>query len=182
MADGKDTNSLSYFKHQPLTTFELLQIIISIFGFALVIRSINQVSNTLHNTASQNITSQLLELDNIFIDKDNAKLWPYFHEGKSLDISEQATDYGRIISIADYHLDFFDLFYAQAMYLPELSEGTAARTAWENYIYDSFAESPVMCERINDVQSWYEPELVTKAVTPCRTIGILIEMDPSNTK
>lgn len=167
-----------------ITPFECLVLMIDLLGFVVLIYSLRLLvkqteamtiqtrlltdqaqqsvlqtqaqAQALESSVYQGILDKQLEMDQVLI--ENADLRPYFAEGKPI----RAIDprYQRVLAIAEYQLDFFDLLLRQSQYLALLDRKGQAWAAWETYIRDSFARSPILCEHLQQIQTWYTPELL----------------------
>lgn len=156
-----------------LTPYELISLVISLLGLISLIiiyiqtREITaQTKNSaasLHSTAYQAVTTQEMEVDKLFI--EHPTLRPYFFSGK--EIREDSPDYALAESIADYELDFFDSAQSQLRLLKELDPTNIDEDAWNSYFDDSFANSPILCRRLNELATWYIPALVAREKNVC---------------
>ncbi len=88
------------------------------------------------------MSTQLLELDKVFIEHPNMR--KYFN---GRDVKAGDPDYDAAASIADYNLDLIDNFYA---FQPHLDPANYDLEAWENFFVASFKNSPVMCHVLKD--------------------------------
>lgn len=157
-------------RHKPLTTYELVTLLLSVvglFSLFLIAKQVN-VANEQAQLAkiqtkaltTQHVMTELYELDKIFISYPHLR--PYFYDGT--EISDSNTDYERVRAIAEFQLDFFDSFLTQREYLtlkPDELEN------WRTYIKDSFRNSPTMCRRLKGVEGWYNSELEDIAKSHC---------------
>jgi hypothetical protein len=146
-----------------MTRYERWSLGVSMVGVIAVVLSLGsifvqtqQLNKTLESNAAQTLTGQLLDLDKVFI--ENADLRKYFFEGEDIQKDDEEND--EVVAIADYYLDFFYSFLAQTRYLPELQTNSPSWRAWATYIRDTFASSPIMCKRLNEVQGWYTREYI----------------------
>jgi hypothetical protein len=180
----------SIVRRQALTPFELVTLAVSICGLLSLLFIIQQVrlANAQVEAAkeqtqlqrTQSVMDQMLELDKLFI--EHPDLRPYFYEGQEIRQGDQdelnggqevkgeretpvafKKRYQRVLAIADFQLDFFDLFLNQSESLILSQED---KENWLSYITDSFAKSPVMCQRLNSVKSWYSIEMYE--ISKCR--------------
>lgn len=162
---------ISMLEKGTLTRFELISIVFSFLSLvALVIglspifiiyRQTSEISQqtrnsalSLENSVYQTITTQEMEFDRLFV--ENPKLRPYFFSG--LEIKEGDPDYAKAESIADYELDFFDSAKGRLRLLERVGYD-ANMTAWDRYIDDSFANSPILCKRLERLGAWYGESL-----------------------
>jgi hypothetical protein len=111
------------------------------------------------------VNSKQLELDSIFI--QNPDLRPYFFEKKKIDKNDK--NYNKAVSVADYTIDYFDLFYSQVDYFlpPRIDLNQKAFNSWKTYIKQSFKLSPILCQRLNEVKGWYSSEFVHFVGSEC---------------
>ena len=102
------------------------------------------------------VLDKQLEIHKIFLDAP--KLRTYFENG--IEIRESDQYYNKVISIADYHLDFFDLLWGQGDNFLSLKDDEDAWRGWQIYIGDTFNKSPALCQRLKTVSSWYENNFI----------------------
>ena len=169
-----------WIKPQQLSPFELLSLLgtlATIVGIFFLIVQTNKASEALESSAYQTISSQLLDLNKLFVDK--SELRPYFFSGKDLTEAdaEYTKIYTQVISIADLQLDFFDSFWTQADHISDLRNDSAGWKAWDQYITDSFANSPIMCRRLSQVQRWYTCDFTDSYAGACPA-GTYQRVDP----
>jgi hypothetical protein len=159
-----------------MNDYEKFSLLIQIIGFILVIISLCFLSqqtsaqvegvkaqvegvrsqvNGLRSSAYAVVMDKQIEIHKIFLEKPSLR--PYF-EGKKIQKSD--IEYAQVQALADYHLDFFDFFWAQEEnFLYSDKDGDAWR-GWKTYIGQSFDRSPILCERIKEVKSWYENSFI----------------------
>ena len=156
-------------KVNSLTFYEKLSLIIS-FLSALSIGSIFvqfwQTKTNLQASMYATITTETLEMDKIFLAHPNLR--PYFYEDK--DISEITDDETRhkVMIIAEYQLDYFDLVMTQLDYIPTDKDSKEDKDNWDKYFADSFAHSPALCRRIGLNPDWYMTRLVNLSEENCK--------------
>jgi hypothetical protein len=109
--------------------------------------------------AISTIYGSILELDKTFL--AYPELRPYFYSGEV--ISPTDDKYNKVLSIAEYQLDLFDLFWQHSSYLSKRQDWVA----WEKWISAGFADSPIMCKHLNALQDTYSEGLVDFAVDTC---------------
>ena len=110
------------------------------------------------------IATQTLEMDRIFIERPDLR--PYFYGG--VDIKEDDKNYNLVLSIAEYQLDYFDSTRTELGYIPPDHDTQEDRETWHHYLADSFAKSPILCERIKSNSNWYMEDLVKIAQSNCK--------------
>lgn len=118
---------------------------------------------------------------------DNPDLIPYFWERKSLKkvplkSLEEEQDFNRkVIALADYHLAFFELIWTQREFLvtyftdyshiKSFDEGTFEETwdstGWAKYIKQSFENSPILCELVQENKDFYQKNFVDTVLGYC---------------
>ena len=129
----------------------------------IAVQQTGEMKKSLQSSAWQTIHTHQLEFNKIFI--EDPKMRPYFDRG--IYINETHSDYDKVVSIADTQLDFFDSVISQRDYLEGVGWLKDAWKAWENYIVQSFENSPIMCKRIEQVSNWYVPEFNDRANKAC---------------
>lgn len=100
----------------------------------------------------QMITQQMVQINRLFI--EHPDLYPYFNDKKGIQKDESI--YPKVIAMADMLLDFMDTFeddYVRS--LPHMQDNEKFWTAWQNYFEDQFRISPALCNRFNEIRSWY---------------------------
>lgn len=118
------------------------------------------------------IATHTFEMDRLFIEHPNLR--SYFYDGK--DIDQKDKDYDLVIAIAEHQLDYFDATWTQLGYIPDDEDKKEDRETWKRYFFDSFANSPILCRRINMNRSWYMQSLLQKADEACkRDVAISIQ-------
>lgn len=152
-----------------MTLYESLSLAISVAGFTAVIISIGLLirqaqegtrqtklmSESLRNSAFYADANYMFAADDIFI--DHPELRPYFYSGK--DIRKDDLTYDKVIAVAEFLLDFFGCILLKIQHYPQDPQIWPCNW-WEEYIIDSFANSPILCEYLESVKTWYIPELM----------------------
>jgi hypothetical protein len=114
---------------------------------------------SIDNSVYQDMMARQLDLNKLFIEK------PALHRklyGKvPAESSKWPSDLG---AIADYHLDFFQLIYAQRGRLPALHDPNGAWLTWENTVRAAFENSDALCVRMRENQRMYSSELTGTAL------------------
>jgi hypothetical protein len=151
---------------EPLTLYELLSLVISIAGFITVIISLvlltrqtremtlqsKYVASSLEKTVYETASGRGFALDKIFI--DNPELRPYFYSGK--DIGEDDPCFDKVVAVADFILDFMDYIVLQPQHFAQIF----SPKSWEPWMKDMFANSPVLCGRLQEVEGrWHSKAL-----------------------
>jgi hypothetical protein len=167
--ESKNTSDSQAIKKE-MSQFEKLTLVVQSFGLIVTIGTLfflgKQVADqsvatkaqteAVQSATYQGIMDKMFEIDKIFI--ENPKLRPYFFEKKLAHKND--ADYQKVISIADYHLDFFQMLWSQSSFLPELQRDSTAWRSWSGYMKDLFGNSSVLCDRLEDTQSSYEEDFV----------------------
>jgi hypothetical protein len=144
-----------------MSLYEVLSLLISSLGFGAIVVSLfflrqqvteatvqtAKVSASLKSSVYSGITEATLTVDRLFI--DHPELRPYFYSEKL--VSENDTDYHKVLAAAEYILDFFSAIVMQAKHFPEIWP----RLEWEEYMVDMFARSPALCDYLKSVSNWY---------------------------
>lgn len=173
-------------KPTPITLYQKLSLIISFLGIislffigaqtylifeqnAKMAEQNTKMTKNMQASMHSTITIQTLEMDKIFL--ANPEIRPYFYDGWEVpDEKKNARIFNKIMIIAEYQLDYFDLVMTQQDYLPVDQDTEEDRNNWTEYFKDSFAESPALCKRLNANPEWYMPRLVMLAKTNCKRI------------
>jgi hypothetical protein len=153
-------------------TYKLWSLCISFCGFVLVLLSLQANNRQISNNAAQSermaksirlaldatVVDQVTKLDEVFMRRP--QMVPYFYDGKA--ISEGDENYAEVSATALMVLDVFDLLVGQNRRHKELWE---TPEAWDAWMIDVFATSPVMRDTIARYPTWYGDtmkELCTK--------------------
>ena len=153
-------------------TYKLLSLCVSVSGFVLVLIGLQATNQQIANNAEQSermsksirlaldatVVDQVTKLDEVFMRRP--QMVPYFYDGKA--ISEGDADYAEVSATALMMLDVFDLLVGQNRRHKELWE---TPEAWDAWMIDVFATSPVMRDTIAKYPTWYGDtmkELCTK--------------------
>ena len=133
--------------------FEVFSAVLVTTSIVFLIRQTDAQIDALKSSTFSDIAGQQLELNRNFLAQP--ELRKYFAP-KGQPIASNDPNYNAAIALADYHIDFFSLFWGQSTYFIQSSDTQDADVAWNNYVGDMFRQSPVLCERLNQIQSWYE--------------------------
>lgn len=144
---------------QPLTTYEILSLIVSIAGFATVIITLiltrNQtalIAKSLEGNIHQSSASQMFDVDSIFI--NHPEMRPYFYSRK--EINEDDPAYNKALAISEFLLDYFGSILIQRKQYPNVWP----TNWWHPYFVDLFANSPLLCHRLKATKEWYIEEML----------------------
>lgn len=113
-------------------------------------------TKALRSSTYQGILDKQLELDKIFI--ENPELRPYVFEKK--EIKKSNSNYHKLISVADYQLDFFQMVWSQSEFLPEMQSSGLAWDSWAGYMKATFEYNSVLCSRLREVKGSYNRDFV----------------------
>lgn len=109
------------------------------------------VANSLAVSAFDSLVSPVFQIDQLFF--AYPELRPYFYSGK--DINEDDSDYDRVIAIAEYILDCFDVILIN---IPHIHHPPEYVNVCRQYIIDSFANSPILCKYHESMKTWWVAE------------------------
>lgn len=99
------------------------------------------------------VMNQALAQDELFI--KNPEMRPYFYEGKELTAGDPL--YHKVLSTAEYLLDFYDSLEKQLKRYPYL--WIHEQKGWEANTVDMFSWSPVLCRYLDSSREWYSDSL-----------------------
>lgn len=133
--------------------FEVFSAVLVTTSIVFLIRQTDAQIDALKSGTFADISGRQLELNQTFLARPELRKY-FAPNGQSITPSDP--NYNSAIALADYHIDFFVLFWGQSTYFIQSSETPEAEVAWNNYVGDMFSQSPVLCERLNQIQSWYE--------------------------
>jgi len=153
---------------------EKLSLLFEVFSAAIVAISIvflviqtNAQVVALKSSNFADISGQQFEIHKIFLAQPELKNYFAFN---GQPIAPEDPNYNAAVALADYHIDFFSLLWGQATYFIKSAETQEAIGAWDNYTRDMFSQSPILCERLNQIQSWYEPAFLDwiESISTCK--------------
>jgi hypothetical protein len=104
----------------------------------------------LHSSLIAEESRWTLEVDKVFI--DHPEFQPYFERNKPISNNDDAS-YLRVAAVADFMMDGMETILE--------TETGHVNEGWESWINDSFANSPILRERLCQNPTWY-PELYSK--------------------
>lgn len=165
-------NSLTFYEKLSLS-ISLLGALSLVFIFIQTLQATENLTKTTTNMKASmyaTMTAQTLEMNKIFL--QHPDLRPYFYDKK--DLSEVPDKdihhtHHRIMIVAEYQLDYFDLLMTQLDYIPTDEDSEEDKANWNKYFADSFANSPALCKRISLNPDWYMTRLVNISKEKCRT-------------
>lgn len=151
-------------------------IVVLIWQTAVQNKSLKIQNQSLVSNSYSRVMNEQLKLTNIFIEKPD--LGPFFMDDGSANNSIKLKSikdsdpelYYQIIAVADIHLDFFELVLGESTYFLSYLDDEESNVfdtvpwdneaweTWQQYIKDTFAQSPVLCQRLKQVQKWYTEE------------------------
>jgi hypothetical protein len=103
------------FNRKPLefigTIFSVLNTVIAVVGIWFVVVQIGNLRDSLDSEAYNAVSTQLYDLDKVFVEKPNLR--PYFEEGRKIDPSISDEMRNDILAYATLKLDFIEDYYAQ---------------------------------------------------------------------
>jgi hypothetical protein len=137
--------------------FEVFSAVLVTTSIVFLIRQTDAQVDALKSGTFADIAGQQLELNRNFLNRPELRQY-FAPNGQS--IAPENPNYDAAIALADYHIDFFSLLWAQSSYFLESSNTQESDVAWNNYVGDMFSQSPILCERLNQIQSWYEPNFL----------------------
>jgi hypothetical protein len=116
---------------------DIATLIILVVGLWFAFDQAGKIRDSIDTSTWNSVSTQLLELDKVFIEHPNMR--KYFN-GQDVKVGDP--DYDSAAAIADYYLDLIDDFYA---FQPHLNGANYDFDAWHNFFVSSFKNSPVMC-------------------------------------
>lgn len=141
-------------------TIQTVSLIGAVIGVVLVLVSLHKNTKTLRNSVAQNVTGLVTGLDRMFIERPH--LYPYFYEDvdpKELRDSKDPKErerYREIEAAATMVLDVLDVVNTQSTQFPEEWD---TPEAWDHWVADEFARSPILCRVLDEHKNWYGPGL-----------------------
>lgn len=137
----------------------ILSSFVTIAGLSVIVwqafvatRALEVQAKALEVQAWQGISNEMTEINKQFI--EHPELYAYFEKKKPIKPNDKL--YPKVISMADMILDFVDQFDDDFVRkLAGMEDGGKYWSAWNNYFKDQFRMSPALCNRYNEVKSWY---------------------------
>lgn len=140
--------------------YKKLSLFISSGGFLLIVVGLtvnfiqsNRVEKSIRATVQNSVLNHVLTLDKLFMDKPYLR--PYFYEGKPID--EKDEKYQEVVMAAEMVLDIFDIIAAQNQNFLEFWDDPQA---WDEWMIDTFATSPILRDTLDKRSSWYSKFLI----------------------
>jgi len=156
---------------QPMTVYEVISLIVWTVSSVTVVVSLfwvyrqtsifakqtEYVSRSLMLSLSESLNSQSHEIGRLFV--EYPELRPYFYNSRTID--EKDPLYPRAEAVADLILDIFWTMSSQAQRIETGTLGTDGdANLWQEFLIDSFAESPILVKTLMKRQNWYGQALV----------------------
>ncbi|HEV2694108.1 MAG TPA: hypothetical protein VG347_14530 [Verrucomicrobiae bacterium] len=130
-------------------------LLVSVSGFMAVVLTVRInteqekiASINMINGLQQSMAKITVDLDRVFVDRP--ELMPYFYGRK--DISESDTNYLQVEATAVTVLDVFDIASSQP---DRYKDQWKHPEAWDEWIIDTFSESPVLRQVLRKRADWY---------------------------
>jgi hypothetical protein len=133
------------------TILTLAYVIVTLVGFLLLRRQIQQVDSSTRGETYGELYGQQHSITQFFI--NNLQLRPYFYDNQ--EISSADADFAKIMAVAEMVADFLEHIYLQLPNLPE-----DVREGWESYMVRIYGNSPALRLHCEDNASWYSDELI----------------------
>jgi hypothetical protein len=156
---------------QPMTVYEVVSLIVWTISSLTVIISLfwvyrqttifakqtDYVARSLTLSLSESLNSQSHEIGRLFV--EYPELRPYFYDSQTID--ENHPHYARAEAVAELILDIFWTMSSQAQRLEAGTLGTAGGdNLWQEFVVDSFAESPILVKTLMKRHNWYGPAMI----------------------
>jgi hypothetical protein len=124
---------------------------------AIFSKQTEYVARSLVETLSESLNNQSHEISRIFV--EHPELRPYFYGGKTID--ENHPDHPRAEAVAELILDIFWSMYSQSQrgdVRALVVDGSDK--LWQDFVGDSFAQSPILVKTLMKRRNWYGQALV----------------------
>lgn len=154
MSTTKETERRLFSYIRQITFFEMMYLLVSIAGFFLIWRTLDATKKSIHYSVYLQMTNWTRDLDRDFI--EHPELVRYFTRGDSIAPSD--TNYIRAHEMAQQYLDDFDAILANKSYF-DIDNTDDSKEPWINWINDCFSHSPILCQKFEETERWYTPEL-----------------------
>ena len=140
MRNGRE--GVDWFKR----SIDIVALLILAVGFYFIYDQISRIDSSVKESQKSadlatwnSVYQQWLILDKLFV--DNPDIRPYIYSRK--DISEDDPNYGKVQSYALYVINLIE--YAEGSRISEDSAYSARRETLEQYFFQIFANSPIVC-------------------------------------
>jgi hypothetical protein len=135
-----------------MTVVAVLQLVVSAFGFGVVLWTLRVLIRTLDAQSSAGVATRQLEFDKIIL--EHPTLYRYFYQGQ--DVGPDDPEFARVMAAAQVLANYFDGFFQQqGMYRQMWPD-----RLWKAYIRDHVAKSPVLRRYVTENSGWFSPEFV----------------------
>jgi len=153
------------------TPYEVLSLIVSTISSIAVVISLvlvyrqtsifakqtQYVARSVLVSLSESMNNQSHEISRLFI--EYPELRPYFYDGQT--IEEQHPDYHRAEAVAELILDIFWTMGVQARrYIQHEVRTEGDGNLWQDFVAESFAQSPLLVKTLLKRQNWYGKAMV----------------------
>ena len=109
------------------------------------------------------IATQLLDVGKTLV--EHPELYKYIYGGEPPPTDQKSLEYARAYAMGDMVLNFIDNYTSlEAHLIPKYYD----LNAWHKYIEDTFSNSPIICQVIQNSKSQYGRDLVAIAEKRCR--------------
>jgi hypothetical protein len=123
---------------------------------AIFSKQTDYVARSLTETRSENLNNQVKEITRVFI--TYPELRPYFYEGRVIEPND--VHYHRAAAVAELILDIFWSMSATTERLLPYEFSPDGQRLWEDYLADSFSQSPILVQTLTEHQAWYGQAIV----------------------
>ena len=107
-----------------------------------------KMAKSVRANVTNSTVTHVTRLDEIFIERPY--LTPYFYEGKPVDAKDKK--HLEVYATAVMMLDVFDVVGNQTRHYPEFWDEPGA---WDEWVIDVFANSPVLRDTLDKHKNWY---------------------------
>jgi hypothetical protein len=142
-------------------TISSLAVIISLYWVnrqtAIFAKQTEYVARSLVESQSESMNNQSHEISRIFVQYPELRLYFYYAQP----IEENHPDYPRAEAVAELILDIFYTMSSQAQRADlSASASVEAGNLWQDFVGDSFAQSPILVKTLTKRQNWYGQAMV----------------------
>jgi hypothetical protein len=142
--------------------YKVIQLLVSVVGFFLIIVGLalnywqaGNVAKATRANVGHSVVTHVTNLDKVFLERPY--LMVYFYDGKPIDKKDEK--FAEVRAAAVMVLDVFDLIATQNRHFPEYWDKPGA---WDEWMIDVFATSPILRETFDEYQDWYGEGLKDK--------------------
>lgn len=127
--------------------------IVGVTTLYFVVRELRHLGEHIQVASINNIYTQMIDIDKLFVEKPDLKLYFYCNKSPDKNMGEQERE--QLFSIAEILVDYFDNVFQQKKAI-----GGSTFKAKGAYMRDIYKKSPILREYITPLVEWYPEEFI----------------------